>query len=273
VLKWIQEGVAWRYRRAARSASRKRYLRRTFRNAEALIRNYAEGAPCDEAVGRDGVVVRHPPGRTALALMIIEVWCDEIYTRNFYRPSPDDVVIDAGANVGLFSLWMARTCPSCRVFAFEPFAENYRFLAANLEHAGAHGVTPVLGAVAGQTGEADIVDGGARSQDHRLTAPGPDASAHVRTYGLADILSLSGAATIALFKCDIEGSEHDLFEHAASDDLRRVSKFAIEYHDNLRPGTLALLQARLRHTHRLVMDPTDTSGYGMLYATREDIPE
>ena len=75
---------------------------------------------------------------------------------------------------------------------------------------------------------------------------------------------------MALFKCDIEGSEYDLFQSARPEDILRVQRFAIEFHNNIRPGTLDLLRDRLSATHKLVIQsagPDPRSGYGMLYAT------
>jgi hypothetical protein len=76
--------------------------------------------------------------------------------------------------------------------------------------------------------------------------------------------------SVALFKCDIEGSEYDLFHAAKSGDIQRVQRYAIEFHNNIRPGTLDLLRDRLSATHDLVIQsagPDPQSGYGMLYAT------
>lgn len=44
---------------------------------------------------------------------------------------PDDVVVDAGANVGAYALGLASD-PGCRVAAFEPAPETFRRLEANL---------------------------------------------------------------------------------------------------------------------------------------------
>jgi FkbM family methyltransferase len=201
--------------------------------------------------------------------MILEIWYDEVYTGRFYSPAPGDVVIDAGANVGLFSLLVVRRQPTCKVFAFEPFDENYRLLGANLAAANASTVHAFPFALAAVSGAATMCDGGCRSQDHTLTAgPLADASGpSVRTCSLVEVLEMAGAETVHLFKCDIEGSERELFAAAPAAALRRVWRFAIEYHDNIRPGTLELLVERLGPTHAIDVQPSSDSGYGMLYAT------
>ncbi len=259
----LRDALGWRWHRAARL----RYLRTTFTNGEELARSYLDRTPCDTAVCRDGTVIRHPAGRAGLAGMILEVWFDEVYTGAFYTPRPGDVVIDAGANIGLFSLAVARRCRDCRVLAYEPFDQNYQALRQNLAAGRAAGVRAYHLAVSGAAGVAAMTDGGGRSQDHRLTAAAGPAAAGVRTVSLADVFATAGAGEVALFKCDIEGSEADVFRHASAEQLRRAKRYAIEYHDNLRPGTLALLQERLRPTHDVVLRPAAEGGYGMLYAT------
>ena len=251
-----------------RRSIRLRYLRTNFRNGDALLQSYLAGTPCDEAICTDGSVILHPPGRSGLAGMILEVWYDRVYTRSFYRPRRGDTLIDAGANIGLFSLLIARRQPACRILAFEPFAENFELLNANLASAGATSVRTFPIALGGQSGAAVMVDGGGRSQDHRLVLAADISNiAQVQTCTLKEVLAMADAESIAMFKCDIEASEHDLFADADSDLLRRVERFAIEYHDHLRAGTLELLRSRLAPTHHLRVQPSPEGAYGMLYAT------
>jgi FkbM family methyltransferase len=45
--------------------------------------------------------------------------------------APGDVLVDIGANVGMYSIWAAKT-RGTRVFAFEPEAQNYALLNRNI---------------------------------------------------------------------------------------------------------------------------------------------
>ena len=112
---------------------------------------------------------------------------------------------------------------------------------------------------------------GERSQDHRLAAADARGSAEapVRTCSLAEVLTLAGADTVALLKCDIEGAEHDVFKNVTREQMIRIEKLAIEYHDNIRPGTLDLLKKNLAPTHALTVRSESDAGYGMLYAVKE----
>jgi FkbM family methyltransferase len=258
-----------------RTVRRNWFFRKHFRNAAELERSFSAKTACDQALCRDGSVIRHPAGRTGLAPMILEVWRDQVYTGSFYQPKPGDTILDAGANIGLLSLWLARQCPACHILAFEPFAENYQLLCQNLASAAAEPAVRAFPlALTGQSGTGTMIDGGNRSQDHRLqalTGANAPASANapvgVKTCTLQEVIELAGVSEIALFKCDIEGSEQDLFRHVQPNVLRRIRRLAVEYHDNLCPGTLDILQERLRATHDVTVHPAP-AGYGMLYAVR-----
>lgn len=53
------------------------------------------------------------------------------------------VIFDVGANIGFFSIYMAKAYPNARIYAFEPVAENYAHLCWNLGKAGVENVVPL----------------------------------------------------------------------------------------------------------------------------------
>jgi len=83
------------------------------------------------------------------------VWCHspseaafihgEIFERRCYLPRGSGItlpgsgspslIIDAGANIGLFSLWVARHAPLAQVLAFEPAPATFELLERNLADA------------------------------------------------------------------------------------------------------------------------------------------
>ena len=248
-------------------------------NGPELAASYVARTTCGAAICHDGTVIKHPADRSGLAGMILEVWFEEVYSGAFYTPQPGHVIVDAGANIGLFSLHMARRQPGVRIVAFEPFEENFRLLQQNLSSVCSM-VNMLPMALSGDSGTAQMVDGGERSQDHRLTRPRADdegppniKTPNIKTLSFGDVLDLCGSQPIALFKCDIEGSEFDLFEAATEEGIARVSRYAIEYHDHIRPGTLRMLSQRLDATHALTVKPATDGDYGMLYAVAKRLVE
>ncbi len=68
-------------------------------------------------------------------------------------------------------------------------------------------------------------------------------------------------------KMDIEGAEFDIFEVIDESMIASIKKISMEYHDNLKPGTLELLENKLRATHNLEVFPDGATGHGMLFAS------
>ena len=54
----------------------------------------------------------------------------------------NDVFMDIGANIGLYSLYAAKLSPSCTVFSFEPEAQNYSRLCNNIVLNGVSNIVP-----------------------------------------------------------------------------------------------------------------------------------
>jgi FkbM family methyltransferase len=53
-----------------------------------------------------------------------------------------DVFYDIGANIGLYAIFAAKIRPTCRVYAFEPEAQNFSRLCANILLNGLDNITP-----------------------------------------------------------------------------------------------------------------------------------
>ena len=243
------------------------FLASKFRNSYELIRAFRSGPPCDTAVMWNGNRVFHPKDRAGFVGTILELWKDHCYTReDFYHPQAGDQVVDAGAHVGLFSLSMAFENPECRVLALEPFEENYECLVENLHQAGVTNVIALRCALGGSQEQAFMQSVGTRSIDHLLQDEPTEDGQAVPVISLGGILAKLGVERVAMLKMDVEGAEFDAFSEAKDEELVCFERIAMEYHDNLRPGTLELIQDRLAKTHDIVIEPTFDRGYGILLA-------
>jgi FkbM family methyltransferase len=138
-------------------------------------------------------------------------------------------IVDAGANIGCASIWLARRFPSARILAVEFDRENFEQLRLNTQ--GRPGVECIHAGLWPTEGCVEVANPGAAAW-----ALFPRASATgTRTVTVAGLLDHLGVDRLDLLKIDIEGSEADLF----AGDLRwldRVGAIAIELHDSLRPG-------------------------------------
>jgi FkbM family methyltransferase len=247
------------------------FLVRSFRNGFSLARAYRQKQSCATAVLRDGTIISHPPGRAGLIPTILEIWQERSYAPPwFYRPANGDVVIDAGANVGLFSIWIARQAPQCRIVALEPFEENFGYLQKNLSAVRLQHVTAYQAALGAHSGWGRMVAQEARSLDHQLVTDGaaPSGEPRVPILSLPDLIERIGVQRITFLKVDIEGAESAVFGSLEPGWMNRVDRVAIEYHEHLSPGVCNMLVQKLQPTHSLVRNPEPGGKCGILLGQR-----
>jgi FkbM family methyltransferase len=241
-----------------------------FRNGRTLVERMRSGQACDEVVFWDGTRISHPPARAGLLEAVVELSLDRVYTAGFYRPADGDVIIDAGANVGVFAIQTARQNPRSRIIALEPFSENFEYLQANVARSYPKTIKCCETALGAAFGKGHMHAAGSRSLDHVLRVDST-AMDGIPVIPLSGLFDLAHAPEIDFLKVDIEGSEHDVFAAASPDLLRRFKRIALEYHDQIVPGTLELLRRVLSSTHAIIVRPSLMEGCGILLACRRDL--
>lgn len=147
---------------------------------------------------------------------------------------PGDVLIDAGANVGIYSLYAA-VIRGCKVYAFEPEALNYARLNDNIFLNEAHNVRAYCVALAAQGGFGALFlserDLGAAC--HSLNAEigpfmetRPAAFAQGATHARLDTFCLTQGIRPTHVKIDVDGLEHEVV--TGMGDLPSVRSVQIE---------------------------------------------
>jgi len=227
------EAVLWRRRVATEQA----FVRRCFRDGDPLWRAHVEHQAITEVTLRDGRRLVHPD-RIGLIDTLIELWHHRGYTQGLYRPKPGDTVIDAGANVGVFSAYLLRACPSLRMLPIEPAEENFGYLAQNLKAFGGDVQNITAAALGPEPGDAEFMIAD-RSLDHRVVAADAqsnDPSARivkVPVVTLDEVMDKAGVKSVALLKLDIESAEYALLDGLCDKTLRRFERIAIEPHPEI----------------------------------------
>jgi len=115
----------------------------------------------------------------------------------------DGVAVDIGANIGLYTLAMARRVgPHGRVFAFEPAPANFALLTRNVESNGYSAiVTACRTAITDRSGLARFTLNVHNAGMHRLASEG---AIEVETARLDDLLA---GQRVDFVKIDVEGAE------------------------------------------------------------------
>jgi len=123
--------------------------------------------------------------------------------------------IDIGANVGLFSLFVAsRTGPMARILAVEPEPGNLARLTFNVASNPGLPIRPIAAALGREEGEVVIAlnrrdRGGSRA--YRVTDPKPDSQGvRVPCRPLLTLLRVQGITSVDALKIDVQGMEDEV---------------------------------------------------------------
>ncbi|GGK47024.1 hypothetical protein GCM10011322_37590 [Salinarimonas ramus] len=143
---------------------------------------------------------------------------------------PHARVLDVGAHIGTFALWLAARRPDATMLCVEAEPETFDLLSRNTERL--TGVRALAAAAGARDGETVYVSRREASMANRVE---PHGTIPVETRGFRTLVSQaagSGDGTIALAKIDVEGSEEALLADAGA-TLARVATLVIELHPSL----------------------------------------
>ena len=208
----------------------------------------------------DGQLVLHM-NRRETEFMFREIFTQECYLRHGIQIAREACVFDVGANIGLFSLFVAQHFPAVRLFAFEPLPAVHAVLRANVA---LHGLNaelfeyglgncectvdfdyfPNATGLSGYSGGNDVQETvraylrtqtEARVSDAELDAVVPDRLHHqtiqCRVRTLSSVIRERAVEHIDLLKIDVERAELDVLEGIEPQDWPKIQQVVLEVHD------------------------------------------
>lgn len=175
-------------------------------------------------------------------------------------------IVDAGANVGLATLYFQQQFPDAVIAAVEPHPGNAGAFRGNTAHL--PGVELFEAALHNRSGETLAVTDEGFGSNGFMTRPdgGGQGVAEVPSVSIADIMARMGWKDIDLVKVDIEGGEGVLFEaHCGWMDVTR--HIVLEFHERMVPGSsVPVLEAMTAKGFRVA----DVRGENVLFSRPVD---
>ena len=160
---------------------------------------------------------------------LVTVWI--IFFRGEY-PIPENtkIAVDAGANIGTFSVY-ATSKGVEEVHALEPFPETYSLLQNNIALNNLEDRVHLKAiALADETGQRNMDLASGPSQSRGLLGDDDQEGLSVSISTLEDFIQSTGHDEIDLLKIDIEGAEHQVFQSADKETIRKFKHIVMEYH-------------------------------------------
>jgi FkbM family methyltransferase len=128
---------------------------------------------------------------------------------------PDEVVIDAGANIGLFAIYCTRRFGPLRMYAFEPAPDPYGRLLRNLIANSADNVIAENAALF-SVGGTVCLRPNARTTESTLSNEDTADTLRVTAVSLDDFAYSRAITNVGLMKIDVEGAELEVLRGAAN---------------------------------------------------------
>ncbi|MBF0463248.1 MAG: FkbM family methyltransferase, partial [Magnetococcales bacterium] len=209
-----------------------------------------------ETIGVDGGARVKPQLRRSRSVQRSIVYRDHLI---YYRPGTDDVVniekilfkgefceyrlphnlqpsviLDAGANIGISTLYFKWMWPDAQVICCEASKNNLELLHRNTSHL--HNVQIVYAGLMGMDGwlrlilppKDTMVGSYAVSKMNEDEKQEPENS--LEALSMTSIMKRAGVSRIDLLKIDIEGSEHDVLMNCPDEILSRIVWIVGEMH-------------------------------------------
>ena len=161
-------------------------------------------------------------------MALTNVWMINEYDVDSFKINQNDIVIDVGAHIGLFSLLVSQFCRTGKIFSFEPIRDNFDLFVSNLELNHIQNVFPFNVGVSKNSGGLNLFLND--DQSAHSIFPNGSKSIAVDSISLQKIFDEKKISLCKLLKLDCEGAEYDIIDSLPAEYLDKIQNMAIEYH-------------------------------------------
>ena len=160
-------------------------------------------------------------------------------------------IVDAGANIGLASIFFANKYKDATIFAIEPEPSNFALLKKNI--APYRNIVPIQAALWKSESELVLTDPGTGKwgfQTDEAPCMGIERQVlRIRAITLDQLIREHRLSQIDILKIDIEGAEREVFQNACT-WIGRVGVILVELHDRIKQGCSEAVGQAVRDFHQ-----------------------
>ena len=167
------------------------------------------------------------------AVMFFEIFRTRCYDHNKCRVEKDDIVLDLGANIGVFTQYAKANCAK-KIYSFEPMKENYDIFLKN------NNISSVILYDIGVSDKCGTEEFHMDSTTGGHTMLNSDRESRTKEIRKIECLSLNYMFDneiipdkINFMKIDTEGSEVKILDGISDENLLKIDKISMEWHQFL----------------------------------------
>ena len=159
---------------------------------------------------------------------------------NFFAKEEPKYIIDAGANIGLTSIYFANKYKDAKIIAIEPEEENYKLLKINTKKY--PNVITMKAALWNTSGEISLFDVGfgdysfmVETNASALKPSTKNIKCLTKTVTVDEIMRDFNIDSVDILKIDIEGSEKEVLE-SCENWIDKTKCIIVELHEHMKKG-------------------------------------
>jgi len=200
-------------------------------------------------------------------MALTHVWLIEEYKKENFEIKPNDVVIDVGAHIGLFTIYASQFCTNGKIYSFEPFVDNYELLLENITLNNLDNVKSFNQAISNSNEPIKLFLNDDES-GHSMFSQSSK-SIIVDSISLQKFFDENQIKHCNFLKLDCEGAEYEIIKNLPFEYFQKIDKLVIEYHmADLHPELLIELKETLSQQNFEIETKKLFSDIGFLYAKK-----
>ena len=161
-------------------------------------------------------------------MALTHVWLIEEYKKENFEIKPNDVVIDVGAHIGLFTIYASQFCTNGKIYSFEPVTENYQLLLDNIKLNNLNYVTSFNQAISNSNDSIELFLNNDES-GHSMFSKSSK-SVKIDSISLQTFFDDNKIEHCNFLKLDCEGAEYEIIKNLPLEYFQKIDKLVIEYH-------------------------------------------
>lgn len=208
--------------------------------------------------------------RTMDRSVIKEVWIKNIYNKYGIKVNEGDTIIDIGAHIGVFSIYAAELNKTGKIYAFEPFIDNFRILENHKIINNKENLFIYNKGISDREGIQTLyLSPDNNTGGHSLHLKNhSDKKIEIETMTLSDFCDREKINKIDFLKMDCEGAEFEILKYDET-VLQKVNKIVMECHpyENNSVESIAIILER--NGFKVTKESNNSpNGIEMLYAMK-----
>jgi|TARA_B110000467_G_scaffold139976_1_gene139717 FkbM family methyltransferase len=162
--------------------------------------------------------------------ILIEIFVEKAYFHEGFEIQNEDIIIDVGGHIGIFSMYAAQFCKAGKIFCFEPLPDNFQILKSNVMKNNLENIFIENSAISNKNhnlkfyqSNDDFAGGSLLKKSNNFF--------EVKCNTLEQIFENNTIKKCNILKMDCEGAEYEILLNLPKKIISKIDKIYLEYHD------------------------------------------